>query len=666
MFCENCGKEMQPGDKFCTTCGWKAPAEGEAQPAEAQVTGERPAEAQTTEAQVTGEQPVEAQTTEAQPAAARPAGEQPAAAQAVAAQPAGAKPKKKKKGIFFAAGAAVVLAAAGIAAAFNWSTVSNTFKKTFSSAADYYQYVEKENVDAVVASASTAYNAFLLEPLSSISDVTKSVTAGTDAGYAGEFTFTLGELGRERMKQEEPELFEILDQLKVNSATLYFESYMADNWMQGLIGVGLGEARVLSLDNIVNLSDDTIYLGIPELSEKYLGVRLADVIPEYETYLDEMKETTASLEMMEAIAKKLPDEKQAKELLARYAKVVMGCLDDVEKENGRKLEAGGVSQKYTRLNVNIDGKTFAKMAKALCDELADDKEFKKIFIDVAGEVIDGYQKLDLDDYYFGMNYDAEELYEAFRSGLEYVSENTDALEDSDFEMVMSVYVDGKGKIRGRQFTFEYDGVSMEITMAAPQDGKKTGYKAELSVTESGDEVSVVIEGSAEESGGKLDGEFELTASAAGEKRDILEVSVKSLDKADMEKGYVNGSFTVKPSKELAEEMPSWLSDAYVVLDVTSSEDEANVVVELAEDGGLWGSIGLSAKAEKAKKVSAPSNVIQINDLLSIEASLDEYLESIDWEGYKNTLKKAGIPEEWTIGLDELSDLSLEDLIWMLY
>ena len=26
MFCPNCGKEIRPGGKFCTFCGWKLPA----------------------------------------------------------------------------------------------------------------------------------------------------------------------------------------------------------------------------------------------------------------------------------------------------------------------------------------------------------------------------------------------------------------------------------------------------------------------------------------------------------------------------------------------------------------------------------------------------------------------------------------------------------------
>ena len=30
MFCPNCGKEIRPGGKFCTSCGWKLPESGRA------------------------------------------------------------------------------------------------------------------------------------------------------------------------------------------------------------------------------------------------------------------------------------------------------------------------------------------------------------------------------------------------------------------------------------------------------------------------------------------------------------------------------------------------------------------------------------------------------------------------------------------------------------
>lgn len=661
MFCENCGKEMQPGDKFCMTCGWKAPTEGEAPSA-----GAKPAEAQAAEAK-----PAEASSAEAKPAEA-PSAE--------------AKPKKKKKGAFIAAGVAAVLGVAGIAAAFNWSAVKNMAVKTFSSAADYYQYVEQENVDAAVATAATAYNAYLLEPLSSISEKYQSYVDGTlkgeDIGFSGEVTLTLGELGQKAIKDASPEVYEELELQKANSVTAYYELAQSEGWMQALLGVGFQDTRFLSLDSYMDGEDNTIYVGIPELSEKYLSVKMADVVPNWEEYEEaakaNMQKATVYVELLEKIAAKLPDEKQAKKMMEKYGKLLLGCLNDVERKSGVNLEAGNVSQKCTKLDVTIDGKTLAKIAEKLCDELKDDKDFKKIFIGVVEELADAYKSMDLDDYFYDygiLDMDAETLYEAFRSGCKSLSENADALEDVEFELVMSVYVDNKGTIRGRALKFEYDEVKCQVQVVNPQNGKETGSKIEVAVTvENGETAKVILEGSYKESSGKLDGEFVLTAKSNDEKMDLWAVTMKKVDKASMEKGYLNGSFSLKLSEDFlrmaygdgGSAVTDRLAAMELCLDVASSKDESRCELKLMEDGGLWGSIAVSGRTEKGKKVSAPSNLIQIKDLLSTEERLEEYWDSIDWKGYRKKMQEAGAPQYWLDGVDLIDDLSFEEFFWMLY
>lgn len=761
MFCSNCGKEIQAGDKFCMTCGWRVPTGGEAQPtgaqaaetqpgevqpaeakaveiqpAEARAAETQPAEAQAVETQPAETQPVEAQAVETQSAEAQPAEAQgaetqpaeaqvaevkPAEAQGAETQPAEAqstetqpaetqpgqqvvaaapqtmspvtpasqeKPKKKKKGIFVAIGSVAALAAAGIAVAFNWGFINNFMMRTFYPAEKYYQHVEQENVDAAVASAASAYNAYLLEPLSSISDRYQSYLDGTmkgeDISYSGEVTLTLGELGQKMIKVASPDTYEMLDLENLNSVTAYYGIAQSGDWMQALLGIGLQGTRIFTIDSYMDDRDDTIYVGIPELSDKYLSAKMSALFPEWEEYQEIAKanaqEAVAYVQILEEIAARLPDEKQAKELMAKYGKIVLGCLSDVEKESGVNLKAGSVSQKCTKLDVTIDGKTLAKIVKKLCDELKDDKEFKRIFIGVVEGLADASKSLvDMYDYpvygYNELDIDAEELYEEFQAACEDLLENADELKDLDIELVMSVYVDGKGKVRGRSLGFEYDDTEWKLLIANPQDGKETGYKVEFVMTEDDETAKVLFEGSYKESGGKLDGKFVMTVDAEDEKMDLWQLTVKQLDKASMEKGYINGSFSVKLSEDLLREMdvPGYmagkLADMEICLDMSSSQDEAKCEFKLLEDGDLWGSIIVSGKIEKGKKISAPSDAIQIKDINDEEdyfKCLEKYWDSIDWKAYKEKLREAGLPEEFVSGLEEVSDISLEDLLWMLY
>lgn len=769
MFCSNCGKEIQAGDKFCMTCGWRVPTGGEAQPtvaqaaetqpgeaqpaeakaaeiqpaeaqavetqsvetqaaevkpAEAQVAEAQSAETQSAEAQAAEVKPAEAQAAETQPAEAQSAETQAAEAQATEVKPAEAqateikpaetqpgqqvvaaapqttspvttasqeKPKKKKKGIFVAIGSVAALAVAGIAVAFNWGFINNFMMRTFYPAEKYYQHVEQENVDAAVASAASAYNAYLLEPLSSISDRYQSYLDGTmkgeDISYSGEVTLTLGELGQKMIKAASPDTYEMLDLKNLNSVTAYYEIAQSGDWVQMLLGIGLQGTRIFTIDSYMDDRDDAIYVGIPELSDKYLSAKMSAVFPEWEEYQEiaqaNAQEAVAYVQILEEIAAKLPDEKQAKELMAKYGKVILECLSDVEKKSGVNLKAGSVSQKCTKLDVTIDGKTLAKIVKKLCDELKDDKEFKKIFIGVVEGLADASKSLvDMYDYpiygiydYDTLDIDAEELYEEFQAICENLIENADELKDLDIELVMSVYVDGNGKVRGRSLGFEYDDTECQLLIANPQDGKETGYKVEFVMTEDDETAKVLFEGSYKESGGKLDGKFVMTVDAEDEKMDLWQLTVKQLDKASMEKGYINGSFSVKLSEDLLREMDvsgymaGKLADMEFCLDMSSSQDEAKCEFKLMEDGGLWGSIIVSGKTEKGKKISAPSDAIQIKDIYDEEdyfKCLEKYWDSIDWKAYKEKLKEAGLPEEFVSGLEEVSDISLEDLLWMLY
>lgn len=704
MFCRNCGKEIQAGDKFCMTCGWRVSTEGETQPAEAQSAEVKPAETQPAEAQSAEVKPTEAQPAEAQPAEAQPteaqsaevkpaeaqSGQQSAAASPQAAAPVAPtkqeKPKKKKKGFFVAIGSVAVLAAAVIAVAFNWNSINHLMMRTFSSADKYYQYIEQENVDATIATAASAYNVLMLEPLSSVSEKYQSYLDGSlkgeDISFSGDVTLTLGELGQNMIKIASPDTYEKLDLGNLNSISAYYEISQSGDLMQMLFGIGLQGIRLISVDGVIDDGDDTIYMGLPELSEKYFSVKLADVIPEWDEYQNfaktNMQEATAYLQILEEIAAKLPDEKQARKMMEKYGKIIIECLSDVEKKNGVNLKAGGVSQKCTRLDVTIDGKTLAKIAKKCCAELKDDKEFKKIFIGVLEELAEVYEMLDLEDYFYyeyGMlDIDAEKIYEAFRFGCETLADNADALKDIEFELVMSVYVDSKGQISGRSFEIEYNDVELELLIANPQDGKETGYKVETVVTMNGESGGAVIEGSYKESGGKLDGKFTMTVNAEDEEMDLWQLTVKQLNKAGLDKGYINGSFSMKLSEDLLRDIApgylvSKLAAMELCLDMSSSEDAAKCEIKLLEDGGLWASLVMSGKTEKGKKISTPSDVIQVKNFYD-EDKLYEYLgrywDSIDWKAFKTKLGEAGLPENLISGMDVLAECSLEDLLWMFF
>lgn len=683
MNCGNCGKELQTGDKFCMTCGWRVPEEtvpvtNAAQPNTGDsdktvilsATMQETVQASVPQGNVfqgnTAPQTDAFQGNVFQGGAAPQAGAyQMAAAPQVSDVPKGKKPKKekvkkeksgKKGGLIVAAIGAVAVIAGGVAAAFNWDVVTNTIKSTFSSPQDYYASVEKDNFSNMAASAANAYQTMLREPMSSVSDMYESVTSGEiyEGGYKGEIVIELGDSAMENLMDTLSYQEELpFDISEWNRIALEYETYSGDSLINAAAGLTIGDTGLISVDTLLDYKDSALYLAIPELSESYLGISFEDVMADYEDALQSMEEMTEYLDAIQEIVKVLPDEKQAQALLTKYFDVIIGCVDDVDKESV-KLEAGGVNQKCTCLKVTIDGKTLVKAAKALCKELKDDKDLKKYITDFVDAVSEQAEALDMAEE-LGMELDADEIYEQFQSMCDEILDTIDENEEEipEFELVMSVYVDSKGHVCGREFELEVEEQTMTLLVANTENGSNVGFEASLSIDDGDVENGFVFEGSGKKNKGKLDGTYALTVMAQGEKKKMMNVNVKQFDLDAREKGYLNGSFGLSIADDLLEEMEeripeevySMLEEMELVFDLTSNENAAKFKVSLNQGKELYASLSISSEKVSDKKLSVPSDAIMIEDIEDPEEAMLEYWETIDWDSMIEKLEEIGFSDE---------------------
>ena len=699
MNCGNCGKELQTGDKFCMTCGWRVPEEtvpvtNAAQPNTGDsdktvilsATMQEPVQASVPQGNVfqgnTAPQTDAFQGNVFQGGAAPQAGAyQMAAAPQVSDVPKGKKPKKekvkkeksgKKGGLIVAAIGAVAVIAGGVVAAFNWDVVTNTIKSTFSSPQDYYASVEKDNFSNMAASAANAYQTMLREPMSSVSDMYESVTSGEiyEGGYKGEIVIELGDSAMENLMDTLSYQEELpFDISEWNRIALEYETYSGDSLINAAAGLTIGDTGLISVDTLLDYKDSALYLAIPELSESYLGISFEDVMADYEDALQSMEEMTEYLDAIQEIVKVLPDEKQAQALLTKYFDVIIGCVDDVDKESV-KLEVGGVNQKCTCLKVTIDGKTLVKAAKALCKELKDDKDLKKYITDFVDAVSEQAEALDMAEE-LGMELDADEIYEQFQSMCDEILDTIDENEEEipEFELVMSVYVDSKGHVCGREFELEVEEQTMTLLVANTENGSNVGFEASLLIDDGDVENGFVFEGSGKKNKGKLDGTYALTVMAQGEKKKMMNVSVKQFDLDAMEKGYLNGSFGLSIADDLLEEMEeripeevySMLEEMELVFDLTSNENAAKFKVSLNQGKELYASLSISSEKVSDKKLSVPSDAIMIEDIEDPEEAMLEYWETIDWDSMIEKLEEIGFSDELIENLNDLIERVNDEL-----
>lgn len=674
MFCENCGSQMNDTDKFCINCGWKVPedevpvnAEGiteenvvstEGTPEENTVNTEGTPEENTVSTEGTPEEIVNAegitastevapeqmaeeavvnpedtvnetfvQQEEKQPEAFVGGGYVQNPQNTAFEQPKNDVPGKKpgNKALFIVlAVVAAVAVIAGIVVC-NLGAITNTFMKTFSSPEKYYQYVEKKEIAELAGSAASIYDNVIL-----------SNANFSDRSVESKFTLEIGDEALDKLEDFTDVQYDLDDLDWLKEITLTVNSNSKDNLTSGEASLSLGKTEIISGEVIYNVEKEDLYIQVPQLIEKYIGIE--DVGQTLGTSYYRSADTEEVLAMMEKVYDKCPDKGTVEKLLYKYFCTALECIDDVEKER-TELEAEDITQKCTQLKATIDFETSQKMAVAVLEQMKDDKELKKIIMDMA----------EIEE-----DVDAKELYEDFQNSIENEIENVDYWYDSHTKIVMSIYIDGKGNVIGRQIKVRGDGEQMTLNYKMPQKGGKFGF--ELSLDADGDNMRLV--GTGKKSGNKLNGEFTVKEG----KNKLLEIEVSNYDTKKIKEGFIEGNFifSIKGAGTSYSTAAAMLSSYKLGFDIKTTKSSSNVVTTLYDGDEVWATLTTNVKTEKGKKVTVPADkkVIVVED----EYDLEEILEDIKFDKLKSNLKKAKAPSELLDMIEYLED----ELEYMLY
>ncbi len=708
MFCEKCGSPMKDTDKFCLKCGARAPElpvseTPAAETSEASVpeTPAAPEATATAEASVP-ETPVAPETSgeegagapasetpaaetpapEASATAETPAPETPAASEASGQENAGPtgtaespaqetpgtaeapkvensaqkaasaswvtsavspdkvqepekkldikkidikKPDFKKSGskakwVLLAAAAVVVVLVVSIVAA--GASLNNAFHKAFSSPEKYYAWVEKQTAKDLASSVAGVYDAYIKDSLN-VSDHSSSAEIALEVGEEGSELLSLAGLAGVDLSW--------LEKLSVS-----VDSSNKNN----MTGVGMSAAlngkQLISGNLLLNMEEPALYLQVPELTKMYLGME-EDALEEL-LYMDsdDWEEMLESQEATTRVSKALPSSSQVEKLVEKYLNIAFGCVDDVKKKEGKTLKAGGISQKCTLLEATLDAKTMRTISKEVMKELEDDKSFEKMIT----EAVDAY---DGDE-------DADDVYDAILEEIEYWLEDLEYLAERD-DVVMKVWVDGKGVVRGRSIEYQSYYGKQELVMAAPRKGSKVGYEFSMDV----DGEDIKLEGSGKISGHKLDGEVSVKYNGAS----LVDVTMKDFDTNAASKGFLNGSFTIAPASGIGRVLGSvsgvsLLEDMKISL--TSKMDKSAIALgmKLYYDEDFMMALSLDYKQGKGEKYSVPkdSNVIFVED----EDDLEDWMDEIDYDEFLDKLEDSDLPSEVTDALEDVEDL----------
>ena len=204
-----------------------------------------------------------------------------------------------------------------------------------------------------------------------------------------------------------------------------------DDSAAGNFVLSIGGKDVLTAEVITDKGAGLIYLKIPELSDKYISFdssvleRLGYSFNEpdyygfgynsynggasYRNILD-LGGFDVDEEAIQAITVALPDSDTLSGLIEKYGKIVIDSIEKTTTEEAT-LELNGISQKCTSFHVDFDENQLKDTAKAVLEEVKNDKDIKDIVTKIAEAEAARYSGWDDDwdyDDYDDWDYDTDD------------------------------------------------------------------------------------------------------------------------------------------------------------------------------------------------------------------------------------------------------------------
>lgn len=239
MFCEQCGKQITEGDKFCGFCGWHVPEE---------IAKEEVTKTAALEEAVVPAVPV--------------------------VIPAEAK-KKKGKALPVIIGVVAVLVIVAVALII---FLPGVFRRNFSSPEKYFQYVAKQYVKEKSANMASAYNDVLNVIDFVDKDISVDVAWEIDKNITEMISMAAG-----------------ADMSFLENGKLGVDFSVGKELIGAGADVALNDVEIGSAELIIDILDDNLYLAIPDFMNKYLGMEMEEYGMEIDEDMFEVLEDVIEL-----------------------------------------------------------------------------------------------------------------------------------------------------------------------------------------------------------------------------------------------------------------------------------------------------------------------------------------------------------------------------------
>lgn len=500
----------------------------------------------------------------------------------------------KKSKLPFILGGAGILAAAAAAICLLVPSVNNSIRMAFMKPENYLAHVEEINFDAYASEAGDMYQSILdlYDP------------QNPDVGMQYELSLEASDALKTLIAEE------IGDEITLDSIGAAFAFNAKGKNFGGSGSVSLNNKLIANLD--FALDEENIYLKIPQLSAAYIYQAISldsfgfdsAVASEALTGLfsDKSGEAGITADQLESLIKK-------------YSALIYENFDNVSLDKGVKGEINGISYEYNKLTVTMDVQNATKIATAVLNALKDDKIIKDFL--VASNIVTA------DDYVKGIE-----------DALKTVSEEGE--DEDDDALVIELYVDGNGKIMGRNYKLLEDIADVSddfftINYISAESSKGFAGKFEFNADEVLCTVNIKPTGDKEVYSGDI-----TVVDSSSSDAITMNATFEDIKTVNKEKGYISGKYTVSSKTIFNDVIPA----GDLNLDVITCTFESDGTSQKAKItyGNIF-DMNVDYSFGKAGEIKFPSDSDEKFNMDDPEDG-DLYLSSIDTEALLTALSDA--------------------------
>jgi hypothetical protein len=409
----------------------------------------------------------------------------------------------------------------------------------------------------------------------------------------------------------------------LNKASLSMDAVLQDEGLGCKMDLSLNDKNLVTLDYA--LSEDQLYLRLPELSDSYLSFAQTDL-----SISPIMGGDSPSL-LLQA-SDTLPDKKTIQKLLLRYGQILLSGFPDINREKAQ-LTCDGITQKCTLLTATITEQQVVEVLGELLPQLKEDEDVEELIRDLYETNL----TLGLMD---SESYTEEQAYQDFLNGIDTLLENLSEQKASeDFTLVYKVWVNRSGEIAG--IDLAVNGESF-LTYSMPMDGEDFTF----SLWMGNDSNAFCISGSGTKTSSTENGNFQLLYNDTT----YLTLEISDLDLKQLKEGFLCGSFTFTPGLGLAEGVPE-LTAISLQADVTSEADTSELALALSSADTPLFTAELTSRNTSDLELDLPTGECSIYDG-SDETAIISYLLTLDTDQLISTLRNSDLPEKYTDSIEE--------------